>query len=112
MAAKLATPRLSVVLYEGDDQAIEVQVINADMVLAEVTGRKHGWGKIGDSAIRYQTFFAWAALRRKHLIADDLGFDEFEKTCASIMPIDADDQGRLTNAADFAVPTLPDLVSG
>ena len=112
MAVKLATPRLSVVLDEDDDEAIEVQTINADMVLAETTARKHNWGRIQDSAMKFQTFLAWAALRRKHLISGELSFEQFEQTCASISPVDVDDRGAPKVATDYAFPTLPDPGSG
>ena len=112
MSVRLATPRLSVVLAEGDDEAIVVQVINADMVLAEVTGRKHNWGKFTDSAIQYQTFMAWAALKRRGLIPGDLLYEKFAGECASIESIDVNAKGLPTAAGDYSTPTLPDPVSG
>jgi hypothetical protein len=105
MVVRLATPRLSVVLSEDATEAIEVQTINADMVLAETTARKHNWGSLQDSPLRFQTFIAWAALRRRKLIPPDLLWESFESTCASVSPVELED-------TDYATPTPPDLASG
>lgn len=103
----LQTPRLSVVISEDADAAVVVQTINADMVLAERTARKHGWGKIQDSPMLMMTFMAWAALRRKGLIASELTWEQFEATCASL-----EDVSDAADDDDDAGPTPPDLVSG
>ena len=99
---KLPTPRLSVVLSVDDEEALPVQTLNVDLMLAEQTGRKHGWGSLADSPITYQTFLAWAALRREHRIPDDLTYDTFAKTAAAITSLDAD-EGEATNGT----PTPP-----
>lgn len=107
MVVKLATPRLAVVMSEDDDEAIEVQTINADMVLAETTFRVHKWGKVTDSPMKFQTFLAFAAMRRRKLIPADLTFESFELTVASIESVDLDADGAPTRADDYAFPTLP-----
>ena len=101
--AKLATPKLEIYLSEDDDEPIIVQAINADMVLSETTARKHNWGTFGEAPMKNQTFLAWAACRRKHLIPDGLTFEEFERTTVSITTADGPTP---------AVPTLPDPGSG
>jgi len=106
---KLATPRLRIVLNEDDADAIEVQTINADMVLAERTGRKHKWGSMSDSPITTLTFLAWAALRRRGLIDQAVTFEQFETSTASISDADDDDDGE---GGDDGSPTLPDPGSG
>ena len=100
--AKLATPKLEVYLDE-DGEPLIVQTINADLVLTETTGRKHGWGSFVDAPIKNQTFMAWAALKRKGL---DNGqtFEEFEQTAVSITAADGDQAA--------ASPTLPGPVPG
>lgn len=108
---RLATPRLSIILNEDDVEALEVQTINADMVLAERTARKHKWGSMSDSPITTLTFLAWAALRRRNLIPQDVTFETFEKTTASIA--DADDGADDVDEEDTpGTPTQPDHVSG
>jgi hypothetical protein len=103
---KLSTPRLRVVLHEDDNDAIDVQTINADLVLAELTGRKHKWGALAESPLTYSTFLAWAALRRRRLIDPAVTFEAFSTTCASIETVDDDDEEADTR------PTGPDPVSG
>ena len=107
---KLATPRLRVVLNEDDLTAIEVQTINADMVLAERTARKHKWGSMSDSPITTLTFLAWAALRRRGLIEQSVTFEAFEASTASIEDADADDDDESDD--DAGRPTRPDPGSG
>jgi len=106
---KLATPRLRVVLNEDDADAIEVQTINADMVLAERTARKHKWGTMSESPMTTLTFLAWAALRRRGLIDPGVTFEAFEATTASISDADDDDDAE---DDDTGRPTLPDPGSG
>lgn len=101
---KLATPRLRVVLNEDDADALEVQTINADMVLAERTARKHKWGTMSESPMTTLTFLAWAALRRRHLIPADVTFETFEATTASIS--DAEDDAEGDDAGD-PIPADP-----
>lgn len=105
---RLATPRLRVILNEDDLEAIEVQTINADMVLAERTARKHKWGTMAESPMTTLTFLAWAAMRRRHLIPADVTFETFEATTASISDADDDD----TEPDDTGTPTPPDPGSG
>ena len=112
---KLATPKLEVWLAdpaeEPDAEPIVIQTTNADMVLTERTGRKHGWGSIGDSPIRSQTFMAWAALKRRGRLPDPaMTYEVFEAECISVQtyepPADDDDD------ADEASPTPPGPVPG
>lgn len=102
----LQTPRLSVVISEDAPAAVVVQTINADMVLAERTARKHNWGPLTESPMLMMTFMAWAALRRKQLIPADQSWEQFEATCASLEDV----SGR--DAAAEADPTRPGPVSG
>jgi len=102
---KLATPKLEVYLSEDDDaEPIIVQTINADLVLTETTGRKHGWGTFAEAPIKNQTFMAWAALKRRGLV-NGATFEEFEKTAVSITT--AESGGEIV-----AFPTPPGLGSG
>jgi hypothetical protein len=99
--AKLATPKLEIYLTEDQDEPIIVQTINADLVLTETTGRKHGWGSFTDAPIKNQTFMAWAAAKRKGLVNGQT-FEEFEQTAVSIT----------TAEGAPSSPTLPDPGSG
>lgn len=99
--AKLATPKLEVYLTEDDDEPLVVQTINADLVLTETTGRKHGWGTFTDAPMKNQTFMAWAALKRKGLLNGQT-FEDFEQTAVSISGVDGDPVS----------PTPPDPGSG
>ena len=87
--AKLATPKLEVYLSEDDNEPVIVQTINADLVLTETTGRKHGWGSFTDAPIKNQTFMAWAALKRKGVLNGQT-FEEFEQTAVSITAAEGD----------------------
>jgi hypothetical protein len=108
VTVKLSTPRLRVVLDEDATEAdvLTVQTTNVDLVLAERTGRRHKWGPISESPLAYQTFLAWAALRRRGLIADAVTFEAFESEAVSISAVDDDDE------ADPGTPTGPDHGSG
>jgi hypothetical protein len=101
--AKLATPKLEIWLSEDDDEPIVVQAINADMVLGETTARKHNWGTFGEAPMKNQTFLAWAACRRRHLIPDGMTFEQFEATAVSI---------TVAEDPKPVLPTPPDPGSG
>jgi hypothetical protein len=105
VTVKLSTPRLGVILDEDADEVLEVQTTNADLILAERTGRRHKWGPISESPITYQTFLAWAALRRRGMIPESVTYETFEQTTASVSSIDDDDE-------EAGTPTGPDPGSG
>jgi hypothetical protein len=108
VTVKLSTPQLRIVLDEDatDDDVLTVQTTNVDLVLAERTGRRHKWGPISESPLAYQTFLAWAALRRRGMIADSITYEDFAGTAVSISAVDDDDEG------DPGTPTGPDPGSG
>lgn len=109
MAVKLSTPRLRIVLDEDatEDDVEIVQTTNVDLVLAERTGRRHKWGPISESPLAYQTFLAWAALRRRGRIPETVTYEDFAETAVSISAVDDDDEED-----DPGTPTGPDHGSG
>lgn len=96
---RLTTPRLRIIL--GDDSAHEVQVINADLVLFDMTRHKHHWPDAESAPMLWMTFCAWAALRRSHNIPDTTTWESFRDTTQQIENLTDDSEG----SADVVVPT-------
>lgn len=101
--AKLATPKLEIYLTEDQEDPWIIQTINADLVLTETTGRKHGWGSFTDAPLKNQTFMAWAAAKRTGHINGQT-FEQFEATAVSISAAEGDPAA--------SSPTRPDPGSG
>ena len=65
---RLTTPRLRVIL--GDDTAVEVQVINADLVRFDMTRNQHKWPDAESAPMLWLTFVSCVALKRTHTIPE------------------------------------------
>lgn len=108
MTVKLSGPKLSILLNEDDPEPIVVQTLTADMVAAERTARKHGWGAMKDSPMVMLAFLAWHAARRRKLIPQSLTYETFEADVADIA--DVSDDPAVEDAPGS--PTPPDPGSG
>lgn len=86
---RLTTPRLRVV-REGEDD-LELQAINADLVLWDKTRFRHKWPTATDAPFLWLTFTAWAAGRRTGAIPADLTYEQFEAQTLQVEALDDDE---------------------
>jgi hypothetical protein len=82
---RLSTPRFRVVM--GDDTVHEAQAINADLVAYDMTRSRHKWPDAQEAPMLWQTFVSWRALRRLHLIPDELTWETYRDTTQEIAPL-------------------------
>lgn len=94
---QLETPRLRI-KREGHDD-LEVQTINADLVLWDRTRFRHKWPPMQEAAFLWLTFIGWAAARRTGAINADHAYEAWEAEVLSVEPLDLegdDEVGRPT----------------
>lgn len=90
---RLTSPRLTVAMSDGSD--VEVQTLNADLVRYDLTRAKHGWPDGTKAPFLWLTFIAWAALRREHVIPDDVTWERFSgELCVSVTSVSDDDDAQ------------------
>lgn len=92
MAGKrLTSPRINVV-REGEDD-LELQTINADLVLWDRTRAKHKWPKFDEAPFLWLTFLSWAAARRTGVINGSVTYETWEAETLDVQafPDDEDD---------------------
>lgn len=87
---KLDTPRLHIVREGHDD--LELQCINADLVLWDRTRFRHKWPPMTDAPFLWLTFIGWAAARRTGAIPSELTYEAWEATVLGVTPLDLPDE--------------------
>ncbi len=102
---RLTTPRF-VVYRNGEEKPLEVQSINADLVLWDKTRFKHKWPKPDEGPFIWMTFLSWAAARREGLIPPDYTYETWESTVTDI-DVPAEDKDDETGT-----PTVPGPAPG
>src|SRR4051812_29841066 len=92
---RLTSPRLRVAMSDGSE--LDVQTLNADLIRYDLTRTKHGWPDGTKAPFLWLTFIGWAALRREHVIPDDVTWERFSnELCISVesMSDDSEDNGE------------------
>ena len=97
---RLTTPRLRVIL--GDDTAVEVQVINADLVRFDMTRNQHRWPDAESAPMLWLTFVSWVALKRTHTIPEATTWEAYRDSTQQVENL-TDDEGSAD--ADVVDPT-------
>jgi hypothetical protein len=98
---QLTSPRLRVVL--GDDSVVEVQCTNADLVRFDMTRARQKWPAATDAPMLWQTFIAWAALRRTRGIPETATYEAFSESTLDIQNLTDESDG----SPDAVDPTHP-----
>lgn len=102
---RLAMPRVRAVVMNPDGtlDALELQVLNWDLLLFEKTARIHKWRTMKDDPQTWFTFVAWAAGTRTGVVTDE--WEHWSKhVCAEVTSLDTDDDD---DDADPGDPTQP-----
>ena len=84
----LETPRLRIVREGHDD--LELQCINADLVLWDRTRFRHKWPPMTDAPFLWLTFIGWAAARRTGAIPAEHTYEAWEADVLGVTPLDDD----------------------
>jgi len=85
----LTAPLVRVTLAHGE--VYDVQTANPDLVRFDMTrGRMH-WADAREIPFLWMTFVAWSAMKREHLIPDDMTWETFsESECLGIEPLNVE----------------------
>lgn len=87
----LETPRLRV-KREGHEE-LELQTINADLVLWDRTRFRHKWPGMQDAPFLWLTFLGWAAARRTGAIVAEHTYEAWEAEVLEVAVQDDDQEG-------------------
>lgn len=100
-ANKLASPLLRV-LVKDEAEPIEVQTINADLVLWDRSRVKHKWPKFDEAPFLWMTFLSWSAAKRLGHIQPTTTYEQWEASVVDVQAVDPDEDdetGRPTGRA-------------
>jgi hypothetical protein len=97
---KLDTPRLRIV-REGQPD-LELQTINADLVLWDRTRFRHKWPPMSEAPFLWLTFISWAAARRIGAAGDSATYEAWESDVLEVEVLTDDDDGE---GAEIGRPT-------
>lgn len=83
--------RVLLELADSEDLAeVTVQPDNRDMVRWDRARAAKGWPALSDAPLLFQTFLAWAAIRRLGSDIHTGDYESFETRCVEITAVDAD----------------------
>jgi hypothetical protein len=98
----LTTPRVRVVLEDGTEHT--VRMLNVDQVAYDrERGRRPDLPSGLDAPMLYQTWCAWHALTRLHLIPA-WNYAEFEQKAWQVEPLDGEDPQEVDPTQTAAAP--------
>lgn len=98
---RLSSPRLIVSMSDGAE--IEVQTLNADLIRYDLTRGKHGWPDGTKAPFLWLTFIAWAAMRREHMLTEDVTWERFSgELCVSVSSMSDDDDEQIGRGLPFS----------
>jgi hypothetical protein len=90
--SKLTSPKV-IVQFQNGTPDLEIQTLNPDLVLWDMTRVKHHWPPFQDAGFLWLTFISWAAARRTGEIPPDVTFESWRDTrVAAISVVDEDNE--------------------
>lgn len=99
----ITSPRLQVVRGSLEDpEVLEVQTLNPDLILWDMTSARHKWPPVKDAPFMWMTFLAWAALRREARIPTDLTWEVWRETTLNITNLAEDDDEQAVDPTQQA----------
>lgn len=102
----LSSPRLTLIMSDGAE--LDVQTKNPDLIRYDLTRTKHGWPDGTKVPFLWLTFIGWAALRREHMIPDDVTWELFStELCVSVASM-SDDDDEQDGQQGFPFPVDPE----
>jgi hypothetical protein len=101
---RLTSPHLHIVMADGSET--DVQTLNADLIRYDLTRAKHNWPEGTKAPFLWLTFIGWAALRREHVLPDDVTWERFSsELCVSCTS--ADDEAEPDDDGQQGLPFPP-----